>query len=687
MCYGKQPMTSLLLAITGGGFMCLGFPGWGVVALTTALLMSVRRGRPTAGPGSVPSTAILPHEGLILAAVTVAAAAIRLTYLHEFPPPGITSDEYRYSWFATQVLRGERIWPPVDATEPLSVWAPAFGFWLFHPGLETARLVTATTGILSVPLLWWAVRSEFGPAVAVLAAAALAGMRWHVLASRLVQPYVFVPFVVILAMGTLWRALRSSGRGWWLLAGAAAGFAPYAYLPARIITLVAAGVVALHLLRSGRTSRWPAGPAVAAAACAVVLAPMLIHFVAEPEAFTFRAGFLMAPLRDDPVRNVARNTVGMLTAFFARGDGLLTTSYPFEPSAPVLGPVGLGLAVLGLPWLIGVERRGPASWHVLLGAGTAVIGAFAGLGWSGGAHRLATLCPAIAIMQALAIARSPTAAVREVRLGLVLLSFGGLCESGGFAFHSLRGVEEATVQAWTTVPEVELSEAVQARYGRGPVFLSPEAKASGIMCDIFLGVSRFRTGLALREPDSGLMRLLKAHGGALVILWQGRDHRDLIRECYPGSDEIVSRRSGLPPGAKGLTVLRDVPAGAMPVEDFVAVYGVLRRASYQARRGDVAGALARLDRLRARWPGIGTIPAVQAGLLVARGGAGAEAARRLAHEALRLSGSRSTLAMNLLGLAAMRGGNPADAVDWWQRSLAIDPYQEEITRNLAPLLR
>lgn len=676
--YDDPAMPYALLPAAAGGFaILLGWPVGGAAGLTAGILWTLRRHVPVPGLAvSPPSRGV---ERLLLGLAVLVAALTRLPGLGAVPPPGLHIDEHRSVWFAAEVLRGERIWPPADGAEPLSVWAFALAFLPAGPSLAAARLTMALAGAASVPLLWWAVRPATGPALAVLAALALAGLRWHILLSRIAQPYVLVPLAVILALGALLRAARAgSVRGWWW-AGVAAAAGPYTYLAGRAIPPVMALAALLHARPRRRLLAGGAGLLIA-------LLPLLIHYVREPAALSFRVEHLSRDVRDRPLAAGWRNLSDTLRAFTVRGDGALSSSWPGAATAPLLGPVTVALLVTGLPVLAAAPAGTLRTFLALLGLTGLATGALAGMSWPSYAARIAMLVPVIVIAQAAGLAAAAGSRTRPLLAAAGLLLAAAALDGAGFVLPAMRGATAADAARWTGWPDLRLARDLRdAAQGR-PVFLTPDTNRESASYTKFRGACLLE-GVRVVDPPAADWARIATAGGVGVMLWESREQRDLARECFPESRSLlVGEHDGHAP-VGGLTLLTPEHPPRFPLGAFADIHAAIRAAGDLAAAKQLDAARARLDALERRWPRLGTPAAVRASLWLGAGRSGFAAAEREARRALARSGDRSAIALNVLGFVALGDRNWDAARERLRRSLELDPVQSDIRETLLRLSR
>ena len=160
-------------------------------------------------------------EWLLLAAVTLAAAWFRCQ-----SPGGLAVAHFDEGVYASNLAAGG----PDFAYPMRHLYAPP----LWPNVLETWQTVLpgvspvwpgVIAGVLSVPLMWWAARSWYGPAGGLLAAALLAMSDTHVLFSRTALTDVPMSLLMLAGVYAAWRATLSRSAAWTVAAGVLAGLA------------------------------------------------------------------------------------------------------------------------------------------------------------------------------------------------------------------------------------------------------------------------------------------------------------------------------------------------------------------------------------------------------------------------------------------------------------------------------
>lgn len=672
-------MMALACALIGAVLVRFHIPGPGVLLMSLALWRWIRDpAQPAENPqGANPS----PLEISILSGLTLVALVIRSVHLGTLPPAGINTDESRYGMFAIRFLRGETLWPPPDSTEALSVWSYAVAFWLFGKSLLVARGVSVLYGTSTIPLLWWAVRPLYGPGVALAASTALALMRWHILVSRIAQPYVLVPFAICVVLGAFARALRRSRTSDWAFFGIVAGSATYTYLAARIIPVLA-GLVAFYHIRTERHQRRSRilHGLVCGGAMVVVMLPILSRFLISPESFTSRANFLLSETRSHPIHGIVRNAILELTAFCSTGDGFLSSSYPQWGDAPLLGPVGVAFLLLGLTGLTSGRSQ---VWNALVGlyaVSAFIIGLLAGMGFPGGSNRLTMLCPIIALAQGIALTR--IAARSRAPLAVCALAFAAATswEYAGFLHRTPWDVDRSVVGAWCTSPEESLASKMHDQVGGMPVCFIDTMEDAPLVVDKLLGASVFTTGTRVLRTSPRSLSWIWSHHAIGVALWSTRRHRELATEVFPHAVRLYP--SPLTPGCLGLSLISPSIKSRMSVGEFRSTIHDLERASLMASEKRYDAALSVIARLSERYPWLALSHAVGAGILLAVGQEDSlDKAAVEAQRAVELSSGANPQAWSILAYVRFRRQTWGDAHAFWKRSLDLDPTQEDVAAN------
>lgn len=302
-------------------------------------------------------------------------------------PRGLLYDEAYNGLDIVRIIGGSR---PIFLTdnygrEALFIYLQALSVVVFGQTDVALRIVSATVGILTLPVSYLLLRRLFGARVAVLALAWLSVSLWHVMYSRIGLRTIVLPLAAAAAFYFLWRGLDDawsssvntsspretrtvkSGLRWFALAGIGLGVAQYTYTTARflpIVVLLFAGY--LLVIRRDLFRRALPGFVVCAIVAMAVFAPEAWYFVGHPTAFVTRAEEvsvfntnLTGGSTIDALAYSVRRTFGM---FSFLGDEQWDRNIP---GRPVFDPLSSVLLVSG--FLIAVRRwRDPRYAFVLI---------------------------------------------------------------------------------------------------------------------------------------------------------------------------------------------------------------------------------------------------------------------------------------------------------------------------------
>jgi 4-amino-4-deoxy-L-arabinose transferase-like glycosyltransferase len=203
-----------------------------------------------------------------VAAITVAAAVLRLAHIGQVPPDPFYDAAVRsmeLSWHNFFFGAFEPSGSVSIDKPPVDLWLQVISVKLLGFSSTTLKLPEAFAGILSVPLLYVVVRRMWSATAGIAAAAAMAVLPIEVITARSDTMDGVMMLMLVLALLALVRAVET-GRKAWLFAGAAAlgvafdvklleslvalpGLALFAYLGfagtrvRRLATVAAAGAV------------------------------------------------------------------------------------------------------------------------------------------------------------------------------------------------------------------------------------------------------------------------------------------------------------------------------------------------------------------------------------------------------------------------------------------------------------
>jgi 4-amino-4-deoxy-L-arabinose transferase-like glycosyltransferase len=322
---------------------------------------------------SPPSQASRRLEWLILAAILLVAAFLRL-YQLDVIPPGFTHDEAAHGNDALAILHGAR---PIYETvgygrEPLYDYAVAMTMDLLaRTDYVAVRLTSVFWGLLTVAATYLCVRRMFDAPTALLTTAMLAVSFWAISTSRQALRSVMLPALLAFAVYFWWQGYTSlhtlHSTLHFVISGVFLAAALWTYMAARAtwILFVIGPALAFALDRERFKARWP-GMVLMLGVGALLAAPMFVWLQTHPGAEQ-RLSQLGEPLRLLASGNpgeILKNAVEALGMFTFRADTLWLYNIPGQPWLdPVTGALfyaGIGVAIwnwrkpahlLSLAWL------------------------------------------------------------------------------------------------------------------------------------------------------------------------------------------------------------------------------------------------------------------------------------------------------------------------------------------------
>ena len=235
-----------------------------------------------------------------LTLITLAGAVLRFYQLTVIPP-GLHYDIAANAILVEDIaLHGYRpaFISAYTGKEVLFFYSAAALFRLIGSSIFALRATAALWGVLTIPITFFALRQllrhqHHARLVAAFATAMLAFSFAHLVWSRFGLRAITQPAVQALAIGILFRALRSGRtRDFWL-AGLFTGLSAHTYLAARALPLALA-VGALPLLRARSRTRsmqpLPSGTQITGfvLASGLAVAPLALHFWDHPQEFFTR---------------------------------------------------------------------------------------------------------------------------------------------------------------------------------------------------------------------------------------------------------------------------------------------------------------------------------------------------------------------------------------------------------------
>lgn len=294
------------------------------------------------------------HYRLILVAILLVAAVLRLYGLNNTSPPGLEHDEVAHWIINRDILTGNHGLYFAEA------YGHEAGFHYLQTGFMVLlgdnalvlRLPSAYVGLLLVAVSFALARRLFGLRNALLAAGLMAALFWPVFYSRLALRAIALPLLSGLSAYCWWRGWtphdRSvtessqrrailkgrnypmhqgwpTGLGWFALSGLLAGLTFYTYMASRVVPIFYV-LFALYLLLFHRQAirRSRAGVLLFFAVYAIVAAPLAIYLLSH-SGVESRISEVDAPLRalaDGNLRPALENGLKVMAMFGIRGDPL-----------------------------------------------------------------------------------------------------------------------------------------------------------------------------------------------------------------------------------------------------------------------------------------------------------------------------------------------------------------------------
>ena len=478
-----------------------------------------------------------------LLAILGLALALRLTAFSHIPP-GLYHDEAYNGLDALQVLRGwHPLWFPANnGREPLFIYLVAASISVLGQTAAAIRAPSLILGLLTVPATAFLGCSLFDRWTGLLASAVVAVAFWPVHLSRIGFRAVGLPLFLALAVGFLWRGLKS-GRWWeYLVGGICYGVSFYTYLAARFTPLPLVLLGALLLWPAARLPRpeWRK-LALFVATAILISVPLLGYMVQHPEVVGERVDqvSIFAPTisHGDPWSTLVRHTLRTLGAFFIRGDRIPRHNLPgrpiFDPGLALAFLVGVGVSL---------KRRG-AGWFTLLWVITMSLPTVLA---EDAPHFLrgVGIQPFVFILPALGLAELCrwSASHRQATLGIGLTSailLGGLVSTAHDYFQSYA--HDPTVYYYFEAGSRELANRVGAFLDQVP---------PGIRRRVYISERLWRDWPSLRFLLSGKEGLQVVAPGApvarsdatevLLITWPYEPYDQALAALPPGSTiEVV----------------------------------------------------------------------------------------------------------------------------------------------------
>lgn len=339
---------------------------------------------------------------LLIGIAVIMAAFLRMTWLNEYPA-GLFRDEARHGGLAWRILAGEwMVYSPLANLPAGYFYASAIPIALFDASPWSIRIVAAVVGTLTVPVLFWMVRMQFGYAVALWASGILATLLWHVGLSRIGFPATMGPLLTIIAVAA-WLSMPQAKWPsiWAIVAGIATGLMLMVYHSARLMPVVVALTIVLVMWQQQWAWRKYAMVLLVYAVVTMAIAsPIVWYAITQPENYMRRIG-VTSIMADAQIRGlpvwvaVFENLHAYAGMLFVAGD---RNPRHFNLGAPQLNIVEALAFVVGIVWLW-VQHR---SWLLWL-LGWLAVGLISGVLSVDAPHALRTVESIIPIVVIVAL--------------------------------------------------------------------------------------------------------------------------------------------------------------------------------------------------------------------------------------------------------------------------------------------
>lgn len=310
---------------------------------------------------------------LILVALLLIAAILRIYGLNNLSPPGLEHDEVAHWIINRDILAGNHgiYFSEAYGHEAAFHYVQTGFMALLGENAFVLRLPSAFAGLLLVAVSFALARRLFGIRYALLAAGLLAVLFWPVFYSRLALRAIALPLVSGLSAYFWWRgwlsapeevggitlaqSQRRANVAWFAIAGLMAGIALYTYMASRVVPIFY-GLFAIYLLIFHRAAlkQRRMGVMLFFAIFAVIATPLLIYLLSN-SGVESRISEVDAPLRalmGGDLGPVLENTLKFMAMFGLRGDPLWRQNVAYLPvfDAVVALFFTIGLAISLWRW-------------------------------------------------------------------------------------------------------------------------------------------------------------------------------------------------------------------------------------------------------------------------------------------------------------------------------------------------
>ncbi len=296
----------------------------------------------------------------MLALVLIVAASIRF-YALDRVPYGLWFDEALNAQDAVKAANGgglKLIYPDEFPREPMYETILIGVTRVFGPSVVAYRTTSAVIGILTIFLLFVCVRSYMGEREALLAAAVLATLRWHVIFSRLIFRTLMLPmWITLIVLAAKWVKQnptyhRAAALGALVGGGFYIYLAWYFMLPGVLLLLVWVFWDAIRTVELRR-------PALFCGVTAMIVAsPLFAHYRQNP-ADLFARPDAVSPLKgENPLEEIGKNFFQALGMFHYRGDHVAKQNIPHAPALNRVEGIFFAVGIMAaLIELLRIARR------------------------------------------------------------------------------------------------------------------------------------------------------------------------------------------------------------------------------------------------------------------------------------------------------------------------------------------
>ena len=190
-------------------------------------------------------------EAAAITAILLIAVWLRFADLATMPP-GLHGDEAVSGIDARRILNDGWIgvYSPLALGQPTGpLYLTALSLRLFGESIVALRVVSAALGVLTVAALYLMLRRNVGASTALVSAALLAVMGWHLHFSRIAFPVAAWPLFVVMTAAVALEAARTKTPGWWGASGVVAGLGMYVYNAHPVVLVCVVLFAAVMLVR------------------------------------------------------------------------------------------------------------------------------------------------------------------------------------------------------------------------------------------------------------------------------------------------------------------------------------------------------------------------------------------------------------------------------------------------------